>query len=88
MYSNCNLGKLRVMSEVDRIIEYNKTIKHMPQPSDFSIIEAAKKYYNIDVDMDDKVKLQEIRNWIYDSKHPKDGPASIDIAKIIRKSSP
>lgn len=76
------------MSEQERIIEYNRTIKHMPQPSDYAIIEAVKNYYGINVDLSEKEKVDRLRNWIYNSKHPKDGPASIDIEKYRKKKEP
>lgn len=47
-YKNLALGKLRTMTAEQRIIEYNRTILHMPQPTDIAVIQAAKEHYGID----------------------------------------
>ena len=78
-YNQFKLGKLKDLSEKERIIEYNRTIKHNPKPSDFSIIQAAREYYGTEVELDEKEKIKRMRIWMYDSKQAKDGPASMDI---------
>ena len=41
------------MSDTQRIIEYNKTIKHKPIPSEFAVIIASQLYYGIEIDPTD-----------------------------------
>lgn len=69
------------MPEMERIKEYNRTVLHKPIPSDFSIVQVAKDYYGVAVDLDDTEKIKRMRHWLYDSKQTMDGPASINIQK-------
>lgn len=67
------------MSDGERIQEYNRTIKHKPVPTDFAIRWAAKEYYDIEVESDDEDKIENLRQWMYNSLNPVDGPASVEI---------
>lgn len=72
-------GKLKEMSDLQRIAEYNKTVKHMPVPSDFAVMNAANEYYGIEVDITDSEKLEELRKWMFNKMNPTSGAADVNI---------
>ena len=74
------------MSDAERIIEYNKSIKQSPVPTDFAVLLADREYYGIEVDPSQTQKIEQLRKWLYNSKNPKDGPASVDIIDHKKKA--
>jgi len=83
-------GKLREMTELDRIAEYNRTIHHKPVATDYAIQKACKEYFGIEVEISDHEQIEQLRKWIYYSKNPESDAAhrEIDTGKITAPNKP
>ena len=59
------------MTELERIKEYNKTIRDVPVATDFAVTSIAKDFYGLEADgIHATEQIDTLRKWIYDNKNP------------------
>ena len=60
-------GKLGSMNSAERIKEYNKSIRDVPEVTDEAVIIAAKQYFGVSVAQHDQAEIAKLRKRMYDN---------------------